>query len=181
MIALTLHYDFLLLVGDVNKLGEFTVDCSDAGEGIITSTLQGVQYTSTDVEVQDNGNGTYDCRYVASIPGTYALHVLFDGDNVPGSPFTVEIIGEPELPQCTVEGKALTTGGFVDEPIKLTVITGSSDTGVLAVRCEGPSKDCDANANDNRNGTYTLEIYPTESGMFYGTLICHYSFWFVVL
>ncbi|XP_046854366.1 filamin-A-like [Xenia sp. Carnegie-2017] len=150
---------------DVNKPGEFTVDCRDAGEGLITSTLQGVQYTTMYVKVEDNGNGTYDCRYVASIPGTYALHVLFDGDNVPGSPFTVEIVGEPELSQCTVEGKALTTGGFVDEPIKLTVITGSSDTGVLAVRCDGPSKDCDANAQDNHNGTYTLIIHPTESGL----------------
>ncbi|XP_028409338.1 filamin-C-like [Dendronephthya gigantea] len=147
----------------VDERGEFNIDCRDAGEGVITAKLQGVKYT-TDVEVENKYDGTYDCHYLVPIPGAYVLHVLFDGENVPGSPFKVNITGHSEVSQCIVRGDALTKGGWVGRPMVFSVVSGSSGSGLLVVRCQGPSRDCDVAAYDNKDGTYSVEIYPTETG-----------------
>lgn len=153
----------MILAGSVDERGEFTIDCREAGDGEITAKLQGVKYT-TNVEVESNGDGTYVCHYIVPIPGAYVLHVLFAGDNVPGSPFKVNITGTKEVSQCTVRGDALIKGGWVGRPMVFMVESGSSGSGLLVVRCQGPSRDCDVAAYDNKDGTYSVELFPIETG-----------------
>lgn len=122
-----------------------------------------MKYT-TDVEVVSKNDGTYDCHYIVPISGAYVLHVLFNGENVPGSPFKVNITGSHDVSQCIVRGDALSKGGWVGRPMVFSVVSGSSGSGLLVVRCQGPSRDCDVEAYDNKDGTYSVEISPTETG-----------------
>lgn len=55
-------------------------------------------------------------------------------------------------------------GAYVNQWMKFWVDTNGQGEGPLYVRCCGPTKDCDVKIYDNQDGTYDLQIYPTEVG-----------------
>ena len=157
----------LFTTGIVNEKADFKVDARGAGPGRLTSQLSGVKY-NTDVEVRERPNGTYDCHYLVPVPGAYVLAVKWNGEHIDGSPFKVTV-RQPEaspLSKLLVEGHALRegAGAFVGQPMGFAINSKDAGPGQLYVRCQGPSRDCDVNMFDNKDGTYQIQIHPSEIG-----------------
>lgn len=55
----------------------------------IVLTLQDGEGSPVDVQVKDNGNGTYTCTYTPRKPVKHTVMVSWGGVNIPESPFRV--------------------------------------------------------------------------------------------
>lgn len=76
------------LVGDQCK---FTINTGGLGSTKLNVTVDGP--SKTQVNLQDNKDGTITVNYVPLTPGEYKIKISFDGKQVIGSPFTT-IIGD---------------------------------------------------------------------------------------
>lgn len=153
--------------GMVNEKIEFMVDARNAGRGKLTGKLTGVNY-QTDVEVKDQGNGTYACHYLVPQAGAYVLSLMWNGQHIPESPHKVTV-REPQVMKassCQVEGTMLRDGGnaTVGQAMGFSINSKDAGPGQLYVRCQGPSKDCDVTVFDNKDSTYQVQIFPMEVG-----------------
>lgn len=44
------------------------------------------------IDCHDNGDGSADVRYYPTAPGEYAVHILCDNEDIPGSPYMAQIL-----------------------------------------------------------------------------------------
>nr|VZI14117.1 unnamed protein product [Spirometra erinaceieuropaei] len=79
--------------GMANQNCQFTVDTRDAGFGGLSLSIEGP--SKADIECHDNQDGTCLVTYRPTEPGTYIINVKYADENVPGSPFAVNIGGQP--------------------------------------------------------------------------------------
>jgi filamin len=53
------------------------------------------------IDCHDNGDGSADVRYLPTVPGEYAVHILCDDEDIPGSPYIAQVLPKgdfnPEL------------------------------------------------------------------------------------
>lgn len=150
----------------LKEANEFIVDGSDLSrEGRLTATLLG-QKVDIPVRLQQVGHNVFKANYTPLTGGTYDLHVLWNGKHVNGSPFKV-IADSSTLPAdlITVDGSTLKIG-IVNEEMKTLIDTRRAGPGQLSANCMGPVKPAYCELYDHRDGTYTLNIRPSEVGCF---------------
>ncbi|KAI1892165.1 hypothetical protein AGOR_G00130460 [Albula goreensis] len=148
-------------VGSTIPLGEravITVDARAAGPGQVTCCIRTPDGTEVDVDVVDNGDGTFDISYTAQQPGNYVVCLRFGGENIPNSPFYVTAVDRP------VSVNGLDTTGL--RPFDL-VIPLTLEKGELSGEVRTPSgKVSDPDITDNKDGTVTSVRYaPNELGL----------------
>lgn len=88
----------------------------------------------------------------------------------PCSPFKVDVHDSlsSKKSYCKVQGDALSEyGAYVNQWMKFWIDTNGQGDGPLYIRCSGPTKDCEAKVYDSQDGTYDIQIYPTEVGTHY--------------
>lgn len=73
----------------IGRPTEFTVDTHNAGEAPLRVQAIDQDYTPVDVQVRNNGNGTYTCRYTPRNPLRHCIMIDYGGVAVPNSPFRV--------------------------------------------------------------------------------------------
>lgn len=44
------------------------------------------------IDCKDNGDGSADVSYTPTAPGDYAIHILCASEDIPDSPFMVEVL-----------------------------------------------------------------------------------------
>lgn len=76
--------------GVVNKLSQFHVETPG---GKLEVKVVGPS-TEAAVEVKELGNGAYDVSFTPKEAGEWKVHVTVDGEHIPGSVFTVRVLGE---------------------------------------------------------------------------------------
>jgi filamin len=75
--------------GIVNKPARFTVDtCGETGA--LGFSIEGPSQAK--INCQDNGDGSADVDYIPTAEGEYAVHILCDKEDIPGSPYMAQII-----------------------------------------------------------------------------------------
>lgn len=61
-----------------------------------------------EIECHDNGDGSALVKYLPTVAGDYAVHILCDNDDIPQSPYIAHILPkgnyQPELVKCTGPG-----------------------------------------------------------------------------
>lgn len=67
--------------------------CFVLGFGGLSLSIEGP--SKADIECHDNQDGTCLVTYRPTEPGTYIINVKYANENVPGSPFAVNIGGQP--------------------------------------------------------------------------------------
>lgn len=75
--------------GDVKETIKFKVDVSDAGNGSLKVSATGPAKPS--LNITDNKDGTYSISFRATIAGSYYLTVTWAGEEIPNSPFKIDI------------------------------------------------------------------------------------------
>ena len=71
----------------IGKPTEFTIDAQNAGEAPLRVQAMDQEYQPVDVQVRNNGNGTYTCRYTPRTPLRHCILVDYGGVAIPNSPF----------------------------------------------------------------------------------------------
>ena len=69
----------------------FTIDTSDVGAGTLSITVDGPSKVDLSCNEVDDG---YEVAYTPMVPGKYFVTVKYNGNNVRGSPFSVEVGGD---------------------------------------------------------------------------------------
>jgi len=68
---------------------EFTVDTRSAGVAPLEASVTDADYQPVDVEVKDNQDGTFQCRYVPKKRVKHVVVVTFGGVVIPNFPVRV--------------------------------------------------------------------------------------------
>uniref|UniRef100_A0A3B4CC65 Calponin-homology (CH) domain-containing protein n=1 Tax=Pygocentrus nattereri TaxID=42514 RepID=A0A3B4CC65_PYGNA len=166
----------------MNCQAEFTVDATQAGEGVVEGHIKA---------------GIYNCSYTPTTICKHSIVVSWGGVSVPGSPFAVRIIiymckcpvvsgtevlaPDPLSPvSCEVEpswigllvpahpadvkayGPGL-RGGLLGQRAEFTIDTREAGSGRLTVTMEGPCQ-VTLQCMDNEDGTCAVFYLPAEHG-----------------
>lgn len=140
----------------------------------MTASLLG-QKVDIPVRIQPVSHNVFKAQYTPLTAGTYELHVLWNGKHTNGSPYkvssrptgrmaSVQVIADTAtLPAdlITVDASTLKIG-IIQEDIKTLIDTRRAGPGQLSANCMGPVKPAYCELYDHRDGTYTLNIRPTE-------------------
>lgn len=73
----------------IGRPSEFTIDTQNAGEAPLRVQAMDQEYQPVDVQVRNNGNGTYACRYTPRNPLRHTILIDYGGVAIPNSPFKV--------------------------------------------------------------------------------------------
>lgn len=148
------------IVGQDNA---FTVECPpDAGVGELTCTIDSPTGRKIKAKVTDNGDGTYGVEWTPRETGKHKLTIKYGPEEVPGSPFYVDVLENPDPSKVKCYGPGL-ENAFVGKPAEFTIETKKAGPGNLGLTVEGPEEvklDC----KDNGDGTCTVTYYPTKPG-----------------
>ncbi|XP_030208984.1 filamin-C isoform X4 [Gadus morhua] len=109
-----------------------------------------------------SANEVTTVKYIPPEEGPYRVDVTYDGNPIPGSPFTVEGVMPPDPSKVRAYGPGL-QGGVVGKPAPFAIDTKGAGTGGLGLTVEGP---CEAKieCQDNGDGSCSVSYLPTEAG-----------------
>uniref|UniRef100_A0A8C2D9Y7 Filamin B n=1 Tax=Cyprinus carpio TaxID=7962 RepID=A0A8C2D9Y7_CYPCA len=108
------------------------------------------------------GKGASLVKYIPKEEGAYVVEVVYDGNPVPGSPFSVEAMLPPDPSKVKAFGPGL-KGGLVATPAEFSIDTKGAGTGGLGLTVEGPTE-AKMECSDNGDGTCSVSYLPTEPG-----------------
>ncbi|KAK4306993.1 hypothetical protein Pmani_021217 [Petrolisthes manimaculis] len=143
--------------GEAGGLGE----CQAGGLGF---SIEGPSQAK--IECNDNGDGSADVRYYPTVQGEYALHILCNNEDIPGSPYIANILPNtdyyPELVKCS--GPGLEKNGVVSgRPAEFQVDTRQAGDAPLDVTViDANYQPIKLEAKDNKNGIYDFSYRPTR-------------------
>ena len=78
----------------VIQIGEaytITVDTKDAGQGNVTCHIRSANGNDLDIDIEDNGDGTFNIFYTPHNPGNYTIKIKFGGQDVPNGDVVVMV------------------------------------------------------------------------------------------
>uniref|UniRef100_A0A4W4H085 Calponin-homology (CH) domain-containing protein n=1 Tax=Electrophorus electricus TaxID=8005 RepID=A0A4W4H085_ELEEL len=149
---------------DVGKDQEFTINTRGAGgQGKVDVKITSPSRRPIPCKVESGtANEVHTVKYIPPEEGPYKIDINYDGNPVPGSPFTVEGVMPPDPSKVRAYGPGL-KGGFVGKPAPFAIDTKGAGTGGLGLTVEGP---CEAKieCQDNGDGSCSVSYLPTEPG-----------------
>ena len=77
--------------GTTGEPSTFVIDTSGVGAGTLSITVDGPSKVDLSCNEVDEG---YEVRYTPMVPGKYFVTVKYNGKNVKGSPFSVNVGGD---------------------------------------------------------------------------------------
>uniref|UniRef100_A0A3B4XW80 Filamin C n=1 Tax=Seriola lalandi dorsalis TaxID=1841481 RepID=A0A3B4XW80_SERLL len=149
---------------DVGKDQEFSVSTRGAGgQGKLDVKITSPSRRPIPCKLESGtANELHTVKYIPPEEGPYRVDVSYDGNPVPGSPFTVEGVMPPDPSKVRAYGPGL-QGGVVGKPAPFAIDTKGAGTGGLGLTVEGP---CEAKieCQDNGDGSCSVSYLPTEPG-----------------
>ncbi|TRY66792.1 hypothetical protein DNTS_009583 [Danionella cerebrum] len=140
---------FAIATGGAGGQGKLEVKVSSPSGKVVPSLLE------------PGKTGTL-VKYIPTEEGIHTIELLYDGNPVPGSPFTVEAMLPPDPSKVKAFGPGL-KGGLVSSPAEFTIDTRGAGTGGLGLTVEGPTE-AKIECCDNGDGTCSVSYLPTEPG-----------------
>lgn len=172
--------------GVVNEKSEFTVNTRDAGYGGLGLSIEGP--SKAEINCVDNEDGTCTVDFVPTEPGDYTIHVRFADEEIPGSPFTCNVVPKGGKRRPVVEegisrdsvrnvesAPAQRTSQLLDDlvsfspqqPHDFTLDLKNYDVKNLKATVETPSgKTEPAEIVESTKDTYTIRFVTKEGGIY---------------
>uniref|UniRef100_A0A8K9UNL9 Calponin-homology (CH) domain-containing protein n=1 Tax=Oncorhynchus mykiss TaxID=8022 RepID=A0A8K9UNL9_ONCMY len=160
----------------------FSVDTSKAGVAPLQVRVQGPKGVSiraiyliylwlmcrTLVELVDNGDQTHTVNYIPTREGPYSINVLYADQEIPRSPYTVQVLPTHDASKVHASGPGLNTNGVpASLPVEFTIDVKDAGMGLLAVQITDPEgKPKKASVCDNQDGTYLVSYVPDMVGRY---------------
>uniref|UniRef100_A0A8C9ERW4 Filamin B n=1 Tax=Pavo cristatus TaxID=9049 RepID=A0A8C9ERW4_PAVCR len=155
----------------VGKDQEFVIDTRGAGgQGKLDVNISSPMRKAVPCLVEPVlGKECSTAKYIPREEGLYVVDVSYDGNPIPGSPYTVEATLPPDPSKVKAHGPGL-RGGLVGKPAQFTIDTKGAGTGGLGLTVEGP---CEAKieCSDNGDGTCSVSYLPTKPGEYFVNIL----------
>lgn len=161
-----------------NKKGEdIPVGGADVGADIVEPDGTPL----TDIDVKDNGDGTYDVTYVPRVPGKHQVTAKIDGKPINHKPYTVPIApARPDPAQSWADGPGVEGGvpAGAETPFTVHAVNAAGapmTTGGHPFTCkvtDPRGKPIRALLKDNGDGTYAGTYTPEGPGDYTVEVIC---------
>ncbi|KAH0630144.1 hypothetical protein JD844_012814, partial [Phrynosoma platyrhinos] len=149
---------------EVGRDQEFLIDTKGAGgQGKLDVSISSPSRQPVPCLIEPVvGKECCTAKYIPREEGLHVVDVNYDGNPVPGSPYTVEATLPPDPTKVRAYGPGL-EGGLVGKPAEFTIDTKGAGTGGLGLTVEGP---CEAKieCSDNGDGTCSVSYLPTKPG-----------------
>jgi filamin len=152
--------------GEVNQPLKFFVE-GEAGAGPGPLGVRMVGPSKPTITADDSSEDGVELVVLCQDPGEYQLILKWGTDEVPTSPYTINITGEgrevrPEL--CTATGDGVSTGK-VGDPVTFTVnIPDEAGPGTMGVSVSGPHPPKPIDIVNNQDGTMVVTYHPIAPG-----------------
>uniref|UniRef100_A0A3Q2E459 Calponin-homology (CH) domain-containing protein n=1 Tax=Cyprinodon variegatus TaxID=28743 RepID=A0A3Q2E459_CYPVA len=158
----------------VGKPTEFTVDAKQGGKAPLKISAQDGEGNPVEVQVKDNGNGTFTCTYTPRKPLKHTVMVSWGGVNIPDSPFRMNVGAGCHPNKVKVSGPGIArTGLKAFDPTYFTVDCSEAGQGDISIgiKCSpgvvGPAEaDIDFDIIRNDNDTFTVKYTPPGAGSY---------------
>uniref|UniRef100_A0A674D179 Filamin C n=1 Tax=Salmo trutta TaxID=8032 RepID=A0A674D179_SALTR len=127
-----------------NKPTYFDIYTAGAGNGDVSVVIVDPEGKKDTVELilENKGDSVFRCTYRPMLEGPHTIHILFAGQEIPKSPFKVQIAEAINANACRATGRGLQPKGVrVKEVADFKVFTKGAGSGELKVSVTGPS-DC---------------------------------------
>ncbi|KAI1890363.1 hypothetical protein AGOR_G00152960 [Albula goreensis] len=154
----------------VRQVADFKVDTRNAGSGDLKVTVKGPKGLEEPVKQKESVDGVYAYEYYPHAPGKYIVTITWGGQNIPKSPFEVQVGPEAGPQKIRAFGPGL-EGGMVGKSADFVVESVGTDVGVLGFAIEGPSQakiECD----DQNDGSCDVKYWPSEPGEYAVHVMC---------
>ncbi|KAI3382075.1 hypothetical protein SNEBB_000636, partial [Seison nebaliae] len=125
------------------------------------------------IDCQDNMDGSADVSYLPTAPGEYAVHILCDDEDIPGSPYMAWIEPKPLQSSGRFDPSRIRCYGpgiepntpIVTQPAQFTVDTRDAGDAPLSVTClDNEYNPVDVNVRNMGDGTYQCRYIPVTTG-----------------
>ncbi|XP_014668912.1 PREDICTED: filamin-B-like [Priapulus caudatus] len=144
------------------------IDTRRAGPGELTAHCVGPQKVAY-CELFDHRDGTYTLNIRPQEAGKHTLHVKYDGENVPGSPFVLRVAGAPDASKVKVYGPGIEDGVLALYQSRFICETRGAGAGQLTVRIRGPKGAfrVEMQRESQKDRTILCKYDPTEPGEYF--------------
>ncbi|XP_043802401.1 filamin-A isoform X4 [Apis laboriosa] len=168
-----------LRTGIVNHTAKFFIDAKKENAGL-GFAIEGP--SEAKIFCQDNGNGTGVISYLPTAPGQYAVRISCDGEDIPKSPYIVDILPKGDFDPDKVEVygpgvESLLSG----KPTNFTVDVRKAGQAPLEVIVQdGDGRDVPVRLEDKHDGTVQCHYTPISNSdhvvmVVYGGVATKYS------
>ncbi|KAM3621534.1 uncharacterized protein V6R79_012576 [Siganus canaliculatus] len=148
----------------------FTVDTFSAGQGPVTVYLDHPDGTREELKPEPNeGKKTFSVTYVPKVTGPHKVTVLFAGQQIPKSPFEVDVdkaLGDAS--KVTVRGPGVEpVGNIANKNTHFDIYTAGAGTGDVTAIIRDPQgrqNVVEVMMEDQGDATYRCTYRPTQSG-----------------
>ena len=152
---------------DAVQVGEWNtllISTEGAGQGELTVNIEGGHGSEKPkVAITPVGENKFQIRFLLPNTGSYRIHILWGGEEIPGSPFVVECSQQFQFSIST-----LPTESQLGEPVQFTVVPKrTTGEGKLTVKARSSHHGTVAGkVSKERDGSYTCSIKPEEAGKY---------------
>ena len=147
----------------VDKQASFNVDCSKAGAGEVTVFIETMQGDQIPVLVTRKPGCQHEVVFTPVSIGELTLHISWNGESVPGSPFKCQVI-DPS--RCEAGGVGL-SNSILGRPAQFNISTCEAGEGSPSATVSGPSEPVDLVLISAKDGMYTYEYTPVQKGSYH--------------
>ena len=152
--------------GEVNESLKFYVTPGvAAGPGPLKMQMSGP--SKPQMVVDDPVEEGFPCTYQVAFPGEYSLFIFWGEEEVPGSPFTFEITGEPpevDASKCVASGSGLSAGVVGELGVFTVKVNDGAGPGPLAVQISGPHPPQPITLANKEEGVMEVTYNPVAPG-----------------
>ena len=122
---------------EVSKLLIYECDCLNAGSGKLTASCQGEKYGAVQHDITEKeGYGQYDVSFTPLCPDIYKLSILWEGKDVPGSPFRINLL-PADASKVKITDLHIPEEAGTGEPVTGEVDCSDAGLSVLTTVCGG--------------------------------------------
>ncbi|KAL8614771.1 hypothetical protein ACOMHN_017752 [Nucella lapillus] len=151
--------------GEVGVKNVCNVYTREAGPGLLTVAVEGPG--KAEIKIEERPNGFLGTVYKVPKPGMYGLHIKFDDQHIPGSPFMVNIAPDSGAARQVTVHSLKDRNLAIDKPNTFTVNFNGA-TGKLHASVRTPSGGhMDSFVQEMDKGMYGVRFIPKENGVHY--------------
>uniref|UniRef100_A0A8C9TIM2 Filamin C n=1 Tax=Scleropages formosus TaxID=113540 RepID=A0A8C9TIM2_SCLFO len=153
-----------ILEGHTFKVTEFFVDTRNAGYGGLGLSIEGP--SKVDINCEDTKDGMCKVTYCPTEPGNYIINIKFSEHHVPGSPFTVKVMGEGRMKESITTKRQASSIASVGSTCDLSLkIPGEASTTEMIAQVISPGgKMKEAEIVESEDNVYSVRFVPSEMG-----------------
>lgn len=150
----------------VNTPYEYKVITADAGlDELVVTSVGAKTGLKPSVRVSQDGSERYSALITAESPDKYSVNIQWGGEHVPGSPFKINIEGQPQPEKVVCKGPHYKIGS--SDPVTLEANAENAGAGKLSATCVGDtSGDVPVKISESAPKKYLVSFSPPRDDIY---------------